>query len=95
MSLMVARLLNENCIGVMMLFHPTHEPNVADEPPEWQAFDCTKRVDPGGSIRLVCLETALPLANLLDRGPGQCAAARTFARRPERALGGETPPRCG
>src|SRR6185503_18350349 len=50
---------------------------------------------PGGSIRLVCLETALPHANLLDRVPGQCAAARTFARRPERAMGGETPPRCG
>src|SRR6185369_12635232 len=29
-------------------------------------------------------------------GPGRCAAARTFARRPERAMGGETPPvRCG
>jgi len=44
--------------------------NVADEPPDSEAFDHSTRVDPGGSIRLVCLGTALPLANLLDRDRG-------------------------
>ena len=45
-------------------------PNVADEPPDSQTFDYSTRVPPGGSIRLVCLGTALPLANLLDRDRG-------------------------
>src|SRR6185369_4618112 len=45
-------------------------PNVADEPPDSETFDHSTRVDPGGSIRLVCLGTALPLANLLDRDRG-------------------------
>jgi len=49
---------------------PIVSANVADEPPDSQTFDYSTRVHPGGSIRLVCLGTALPLANLLDRDRG-------------------------
>jgi len=55
----------------------------------------TETGSPGGSIRLVRRGTALPLANLLDRARALRRRTRTFARRPERAKGGETPPRCG
>ena len=45
-------------------------PNVADEPPDIPGSNGTEGGSPGGSIRLVCLGTALPLANLLDRVRG-------------------------
>jgi len=44
--------------------------NVADEPPDSRRPTNAERVHPGGSIRLVCRGTALPLANLLDRARG-------------------------
>src|SRR5882724_4892694 len=47
-----------------------HSSNVADEPPDIPGSNGTYSGSPGGSIRLLCRGTALPLANRRDRVRG-------------------------
>ena len=54
----------------------------------------TETGSPGGSIRLVCLGTALPLANLRGRVRASAPLREPLSGVPD-VLGGETPPRCG
>src|SRR6266576_6313630 len=54
----------------------------------------TETGSPGGSIRLVCLGTALPLASLRGRVRASAPLREPLSGVPD-VLGGETPPRCG
>src|SRR6266478_1861523 len=56
--------------------------------------DCSESGSPGGSIRLVCRGTALPLANLREPVRASAPLRGPLPGVPG-VMGGETPPRCG